>query len=96
MLICRVTGEIVSTVKNPQLYGHKLLIVQPLDLKGEPVGSTLISVDKVDAGVGDLVLVNKEGGSARILLEDEKVPVQAVVVGVIDGVEIFDDGGGTD
>ncbi len=92
MLICRVIGDIVSTVKNPQLTGHKLLIVQPMNLKGEPEGSTIIAVDKVDAGIDDLVLVNKEGGSARILLEDEKVPVQAVIVGVIDGVEIFDTG----
>jgi ethanolamine utilization protein EutN len=90
MLICKVVGEIVSTVKNPHLQNYKLLVVQPLNLKGEPEGASLIAVDKVDAGLEDIVLVNKEGGSARILLEDERVPVQAVVVGVIDGVEVFE------
>jgi len=90
MLICRVKGEVVSTVKNDRLQNYKLLLVQPQDLKAEDLGADLIALDLVDAGIGDLVLVNKEGSSARTLLDDEKVPVQAVIVGVIDGVEIFD------
>lgn len=90
MLICKVKGEIVSTIKNPQLAGHKLLTVQPLDLDGNDDGPEIIAVDIVDAGPDDLVLVNKEGSGARTLLENEKIPVQAVIVGVIDGVEIFD------
>ena len=94
MLICRVVGEIVSTIKNPHLEGSKLLIVQPLNLKNEPEGASIIAVDIVDAGLDDLVLVNKEGGSARTLLDDEKVPLQAVIIGVIDGVEVFDYGNG--
>ncbi len=89
MLICRVVGDVVSTQKNPHLKGHKLLLVQPVELDGKtPVGSSMIAVDKVDAGDGDLVLVNKEGGSARLLLENDEIPVQAVIVGVIDGMEL--------
>ena len=89
MLICRVVGDVVSTQKNIHLEGHKLLLVQPVDLDGRtPMGTSMIAVDKVDAGDGDLVLVNKEGGSARMLLGDDEIPVQAVIVGVIDGMEV--------
>ena len=90
MLICRVVGEIVSTIKNEHLKGHKLLIIQPQNLRGEDEGVSLIAVDIVDAGREDLVLVNKEGSGARVLLDDELIPVQAVIVGVIDGVDILD------
>lgn len=89
MLICRVVGDVVSTQKNVHLEGHKLLLVQPVDLDGStPMGTSMIAVDKVDAGDGDLVLVNKEGGSARMLLGDDEIPVQAVIVGVIDGMDV--------
>ncbi|RMD94785.1 MAG: ethanolamine utilization protein EutN [Calditrichaeota bacterium] len=91
MIISRVVGDVISTQKNPHFDGYKLLIVQPVDLDGKtPVGTSMIALDKVDAGEGDLVLVNKEGGSARILLEDEEIPVQAVVVAVIDGIDVFE------
>lgn len=89
MLICRVVGDVVSTIKNQHLKGHKLLLVQPVDLDGvTPKGETMIALDKVDAGAQDLVLVNREGGSARLLLGDPKIPVQAVIVGVVDALDV--------
>lgn len=89
MFICRVVGDVVSTIKNEHLRGHKLLIVQPVDLDGVTAkGESMIAVDKVDAGPNDLVLVNREGGSARQLLDNAKIPVQAVIVGVIDDIDI--------
>ncbi|MFQ5707332.1 MAG: EutN/CcmL family microcompartment protein [bacterium] len=89
MIISRVVGDVVSTQKNSHLEGYKLLLVQPVELDGHtPVGTSLIALDKVDAGDGDLVLVNKEGSSARLLLEDEEIPVQAVIVAVIDGMDV--------
>ncbi len=92
MIITRVVGDVVSTQKNPNFAGHKLLIVQPVELDGKtPTGNSLIAIDKVDAGDGDLVLVNKEGSSARLLLENEEIPVQAVIVAVIDGIDIESD-----
>lgn len=89
MQICKIVGDVVSTIKNSHLQGHKLLLVQPvaLDLK-TPAGAAMIAIDKVNAGKDDLVLVNKEGSSARLLLEDEEIPVQAVIVGVIDGIDV--------
>ena len=92
MLICRVVGDVVATIKNEHLRGHKLLLVQPVDLDGvTEKGETMIALDKVDAGAHDLVLVNREGGAARMLLGDPKIPVQAVIVGVIDALHVEPD-----
>ncbi|MDQ7053458.1 MAG: EutN/CcmL family microcompartment protein [candidate division KSB1 bacterium] len=90
MILCRVVGDVVSTVKNEHLHGKKLLLVQPVDLDTRsPAGATLIAVDHVQAGAGDLVLVNKEGGSARLMLADDRTPVQAVIVAVVDDLEVM-------
>ena len=88
MQICNVTGNIVATVKNPPLKGKKIMIVQPLDLDGNPDGNDYLAIDTVSAGTNDKVLVIKEGGSARIVLNDKEVPVQAVIVGVVDEIDI--------
>ena len=89
MLICRIVGNIVSTHKNAHLQGHKLLLVQPVELDQKtPKGNSMIAIDRVNAGKDDLVLVNKEGSSARLILGDDENPVQAVIVGVIDGMDV--------
>ncbi len=89
MIIARIIGNIVSTQKNRHFEGYKLLLVQPVDLDTQtPKGTSLIALDKVNAGDNDLVLVNKEGSGARLMLEDENIPVQAVIVGVIDGMDV--------
>ena len=88
MIICKVLGDIVSTVKNPHFEGKKILIVQPLDLQGQPQGEAFIALDTVQAGVNDRVLVMREGGSARIVFNDNEIPVQAVITAVIDDVDI--------
>jgi ethanolamine utilization protein EutN len=98
MYLARVVGDVVSTHKNDRLEGKKLLLVRRLALDGEPDGSVeVIALDVVDAGVGDRVLVVQEGSSARKIFQDEKIPVQAVIVGVIDSVTLGEpsgDGGG--
>ena len=91
MIICEIVGDIVSTVKNAHLVGKKILIAQPLDLDNKPDGREILVIDTVDCGIGDRVLVMREGGSARIVLQDNEIPVQAVVVGVIDDVDIPED-----
>jgi len=87
MMICRVTGSVVSTIKYHLFEDEKLLIVQPLDLNGKPKGSDLIAFDKVDAGIGDIVLVIREGGSAAKILNKPELPAHCVVVGVIDKID---------
>lgn len=88
MKICRISGSIHATIKDPPLEGKTLLMAQPLDLGGVPEGPPVVVVDTVGAGVGDMVLVMREGGSARIVLHDERVPVQALAVAIIDDVRL--------
>ncbi len=89
MYLARVVGDVVSTHKNDRLQGKKLLLVQRLDLDDTADGSVeVIALDVVDAGVGDRVLVVQEGTSARKIFNDEKIPVQAVIVGVVDSVDV--------
>jgi ethanolamine utilization protein EutN len=88
MLIGRVLGNVVSTQKNQKLEGTKLLLVQPLDLEGEPRGASVIAVDSVDAGVGDRVLLVLDGKAAMTALDRGLAAVDAAVVGVIDSVDL--------
>ena len=88
MILSRVTGVVWATRQNEQLDGKKLLITQPLDLEGNLTGSSLLALDRVDAGEGDQVLVNKEGSGARLLYGSNEIPVQAVVVAVIDRIHV--------
>ncbi len=87
MKICRVTGDVVSTIKYELFESEKLLIVQPLDLTGEPAGADMIAFDIVSAGIGDIVLVLREGGAAAQLLGKPKLPAHCVVVAVIDKMD---------
>ena len=64
------------------------MIVQPLDLEDQPEGEAFLALDSVQAGIGDRVLVMREGGSARIVFNDNNIPVQAVITAIIDGIDI--------
>ncbi len=87
MILGKVTGNVVATRKDEGLEGHRLLVVRPIGADGAFAGTALIAVDRVDAGEGDTVLVMKEGGGARLMLGN-RIPVQAVVVGVVDRVSV--------
>jgi microcompartment protein CcmK/EutM len=83
-----VTGTVVSTVKQEGLLGLKLMVVQAADTKGEAAGGGfLIAVDTVGAGIGDVVLT-AGGSSARLTAVTQDKPVDAVIVGIVDYVEI--------
>ncbi|NPV71349.1 MAG: EutN/CcmL family microcompartment protein [Firmicutes bacterium] len=87
MIIGRVKGNIWATRKEESLKGYKLLLVQPIDLAGEPSGRVLVAGDKLGAGEGELVLV-VHGSSARMVADGRDVPIDATVVGIIDTVEV--------
>ncbi len=92
MILGRIVGAVVATHKNSHLENNRLLIVQPVDLNTrKPIGKSMVALDKVDAGEGDLVLMIREGGSARIAFDDPKIPLQAVVVAVVDQLEVADE-----
>ncbi len=88
MFIAKVLGNVVASVKNKKLEGLKLMLVKQTDLNGEVKGRPMVAIDSVDAGEGDRVLVLKEGGSARLVLKRDKIPVNLVIVGVIDTIDI--------
>jgi microcompartment protein CcmK/EutM len=87
MLIARVIGTTVSTIKDEKLSGRKLLIVRQTDEHGEPVGKPFVAIDTVDAGVGDLVLT-AAGSSARQTNITKDTPVDAVIMAMIDTLEV--------
>ena len=87
MILGRVVGSVVSTIKDANFVGEKLMLVQPVDLDGSDMGGTFIALDRASAGKGDQVLVNKEGGGTAIMY-GRKMPAQAVIVAVVDQVNV--------
>lgn len=87
MLIAKVIGTTVSTIKDEKLVGRKLLIVRQTDEHGEAFGKPFVAVDTVDAGIGDLVLT-AAGSSARQTTITKDTPVDAVIMSVIDSLEV--------
>lgn len=93
MFLGRVTGSVVATQKVDSMTGHKLLLVEPyrVDDKGErrlvPTGRSFVVVDSLGAGLGEMVLVC-QGSSARLTPTTEKLPIDAVVIGLVDSVDV--------
>jgi len=77
MLICRVTGSVISTRKNEKLTGCKFLIVEPLSQ-----GASFVAADNIGAGVGERVLVVQGSGARFACTQD--MPIDAAIVGIID------------
>ncbi|MBN1825778.1 MAG: EutN/CcmL family microcompartment protein [Candidatus Eisenbacteria bacterium] len=86
MILGDVIGTVTSTVKHGSLAGRRLLLVRPVTPEGEPSGETEIALDSVDAGIGDRVLVNREGRSAEAILGADGIPVRSVITAVVDEV----------
>jgi microcompartment protein CcmK/EutM len=87
MLICRVVGNVVSTIKDEKLTGRKILIVREASAENELVGRPLAAIDTVDAGVGDLVLI-AQGSSARQTNVTKDTPTDAVIMAIIDELQV--------
>ena len=93
MFLAKVTGSVVSTQKVASITGRKLLTVEPLRVEAESrnrlvsTGRTFVVVDTVGAGQGETVLI-VQGSSARLTPETEKLPVDAVIVGIVDTVNV--------
>jgi ethanolamine utilization protein EutN len=87
MQIALVIGSTISTIKDEALSGRKLLIVRKADTEGKMTGEPFVAVDTVSAGTGDLVLIT-DGSSARYTRQTTDTPVDTVIVGVIDSLEM--------
>jgi ethanolamine utilization protein EutN len=92
MFVAKVTGSVVATQKVETMVGHKLLVVEPfrLDEKRQSLksaGRTFVAVDTVGAGEGEFVLIT-QGSSARLTPETKNLPIDTVIVGIIDTVNV--------
>jgi microcompartment protein CcmK/EutM len=89
MVLARIKGNVVSTEKHPHYRGYKILVAEVVGPRGEAKGKSVLALDGVQAGVGDLVLLVDEGGSARQVLGDaEAMTVRTAVAGIVDRVDI--------
>ena len=87
MILARVQGTVVSTRKDHGLLGLKLLLVREVDVQFKPTGSHVVAADAVGAGEGEIVMV-AAGSSARLTEVSRDKPVDAVIVGIVDVVEV--------
>ncbi len=93
MFVAKVIGSMVSTQKIDSLVGYKLMVVEPYRLESEDreslttTGRTFIAVDLLGAGEGDLVLIT-QGSSARLTPETKNMPIDTIVVGIVDKVHV--------
>ena len=93
MFIAKVTGSVVATQKTASMTGHKMLVVEPyrVDEKTRshlvPTGRTFIAVDTLGAGDEQFVLIT-QGSSARLTPETKSLPIDAVIIGLVDTVQI--------
>jgi microcompartment protein CcmK/EutM len=89
MQLARVVGDVVSTLKDPQLSGHKLLVLQPVAPDRTPIGRTLVAVDAVSAGVGEYVFFVR-GREASFPFLPAEPPADACIVGIVDEIATTD------
>ena len=89
MILCRVLGNAVASIKHPVYEGKKIMVVQPVDVDGHtPMGREFLAIDAVQAGPGDLVLAAREGNTARQILGTDNDPLHSVVLGIVDSVDV--------
>ncbi|MEW5848554.1 MAG: EutN/CcmL family microcompartment protein [Myxococcota bacterium] len=88
MRYCEVLGSVTQTIHHPDYDGQKLLVVQPLDEQSKPTGNSFLAVDNVQAGPGDRVLVLMEGNGIRQIFGKKQLPIQSLIVGIVDAAEL--------
>jgi len=86
MILAKVIGTVVTTISHPHYKNRRLLVVQPLVCEGDRADEDFIALDNTHAGIGDTVLINREGNGARQVLKNPDACVISVIVGIIDSV----------
>jgi ethanolamine utilization protein EutN len=96
MIIARVIGNVVATQKNERYANARVMLCQPVTPEGAETGATLIALDAVDAGVGDVVLVVQEGWSASTTATGAAgAAIDSAIVGVVDRIDLLNEEGMT-
>ncbi len=89
MILGKVIGNVVSTIKENGYNSKKIMIVQPILPNGKPTGKSFLAVDSVQAGIGDTVITIDEGGSARsVIKEPNSFTVKLVIAGIVDKISL--------
>ena len=86
MILGRVKGEVVATIKHPAYNNWRMLLLDRISPSGEELGGYLVALDAVDAGPGQTVLVIDEGNSARQVVNDPQAPIRSVIIGIVDEI----------
>ena len=87
MILGKVVGTVVATRKEPELDGLRMLVVQDLDSAGKATGKTIVAIDAMDAGIGEVVLYCA-GSAARQTEATKNRPVDHVIMAIVDTVEV--------
>ena len=98
MILCDVIGNVVMSEKAPSLTGEKIMMVSPLDAKLKTSGDSFLAIDRAQCGIGDRVLVLREGSGVRQILGrdhnlpvsesiKQKIPIKSMVVGIVDKLD---------
>ena len=92
MILARVVGNIVATQKNPRYGGARVMLCQQMTPEGEETGMTLLALDSVDAGEGDVVLIVQEGwGASTAATKEAGAAIDSAIVGVVDQIDLLED-----
>ncbi|MBX7222677.1 MAG: EutN/CcmL family microcompartment protein [Blastocatellia bacterium] len=85
MRLAKVLGNVVCTIKNPELHGYKLLVVQPIDAHFKNQGKPMVAIDSIGAGAGETVIWCR-GKEASFPFEPNNVPTDCTITGIVDTV----------
>lgn len=88
MILAKVIGTVVTTISHPHYKNRRLLVVQPLHCDGDQANEDFLALDNTQAGIGDTVLINREGGGARQVLNNPDACIISVIVGIVDSIFI--------
>jgi len=88
MLLGKIVGTAVATIKTPELTGVKLLVVQPLNKQQQPTGNLQVAADATQAGIGDTVFMVRAREAALSLADETFVPVDLAAIGIVDTVNL--------
>ncbi len=89
MFLAKVSGNLVATQKDLNLVGHKLLVTRPINIDGDFISEKdVISLDLINSGIGDIVIVVQEGDAVQQILNSKTTPVNTMIIAIVDDLEI--------
>jgi ethanolamine utilization protein EutN len=90
MILARVLGNIVATQKDRRYQNARIMLCQPVTLEGIETGATLLALDSVDAGAGDMVLIVQEGwGASTAATKEAGAAIDSAIVGIVDRIDLL-------